>query len=95
MSEPDPRDPRLDPHNGDALLREDLSGPQRIRVCHGCNVVEVDGKKVCWVRYELPLRRGQIRTTHLEEWAEWATPAEVLDEDGLVRCLMLWGIDPG
>jgi len=77
------RDPRVDPQNGDILHRPDLKGSQSVRVCHGWNPVEVGDQQIVWVRYELPLRRGDLKTARLEAWQSWCSDAVVLTPEEL------------
>lgn len=79
----DDRDPRVDPQNGDILHRPDISGLQSVRVCHGANPVEVGDNQISWVRFELPLRRSDLKTVRIETWRMWASTAEVLTEEQL------------
>ncbi len=77
------RDPRVDPQNGDILHRSDISGLQSVRVCHGSNPVEVGDHQISWVRFALPLRKGELKTVRIETWRSWSVSAEVITEDEL------------
>lgn len=83
MSTTEDRDPRVDPQNGDILHRPDITGLQSVRVCHGSNPVEVGDNQISWVRFELPLRRNELKTVRIETWRSWAADAEVLTEEQL------------
>lgn len=81
------RDPRIDPRNGDILYRSDGPAHHAVRVCHGLNLVSVGDQEIGWVRYELPLRRNELKTVRIETWRTWASEAEPITQERLDQML--------